>query len=324
MSPSGIRPALLVGLMVLSPSLSAQADESQANPSLPVETLTATAPVAAKESKVELQAVYVTARRKKERLEEVPISLQPVKLRGTTFADELRALNADVAVVTAYGKILPKDVLDAPTHGCVNVHASLLPRFRGAAPIQWAIASGDAKTGVCLMKMDEGMDTGPVIERAELAIGPTDTSASLHDALAALGGDVLRRALPRYLAGSLAPVAQATDGVVMAPMIKKEDGQLDFTKPAAELERRLRAFTPWPGAFTKLDGALFKVHAATVGTGSGAPGTVLSATPAGLEVACGTGSLVFTSVQLEGKRVMTAQEFLTGKKLAPGSRPFSN
>ncbi len=248
--------------------------------------------------------------------------LQPVKIRGTDFAEQLRALNADVAVVTAYGKILPKDVLEAPKHGCVNVHASLLPRFRGAAPIQWAIASGDAKTGVCLMRMDEGMDTGPVIDRAELPIGPADTSATLHDALALLGGDVLRRALPRYLAGELQPVAQPTEGVVMAPMIKKEDGALDFTKSAAELERRLRAFTPWPGAFTKLEGALFKVHGASVSNGRGEPGCILAATNAGIEVACAEGSLLLTSVQLEGKRVMTAQEFLTGKKLLAGTHPF--
>jgi methionyl-tRNA formyltransferase len=248
--------------------------------------------------------------------------LQPVKIRGTSFASELAALKPDVAVVTAYGKILPKDVLEAPAHGCVNVHASLLPRFRGAAPIQWAIAEGDEKTGVCLMKMDEGMDTGGVIDRAELPIGPKDTSASLHDALSALGGEVLKRALPQYLAGGLKPVPQPSEGVVMAPMIRKEDGALDFSKPAVVLERRLRAFTPWPGAFTTLDGALFKVHAATVGTGQGAPGTVLAAGPQGLEVACGDGSLVMTSVQLEGKRVMTAQEFLAGKKVAVGSTPF--
>jgi methionyl-tRNA formyltransferase len=249
--------------------------------------------------------------------------LQPVKIRGTTFASELAALKPDVAVVTAYGKILPKDVLETPVHGCVNVHASLLPRFRGAAPIQWAIAEGDETTGVCLMKMDEGMDTGGVIDRAELPIGPNDTSASLHDALSELGGVVLRRALPRYLAGESKPTPQPTEGVVMAPMIRKEDGALDFSKPAVVLERRLRAFTPWPGAFTTLDGALFKVHAASVGTGSGAPGTVLAAGPHELEVACGEGSLVMTSVQLEGKRVMSAQEFLAGKKLAVGSTPFT-
>lgn len=245
--------------------------------------------------------------------------LQPVKIRGTSFADELRALEPDVAVVTAYGKILPKDVLAAPRHGCVNVHASLLPRFRGAAPIQWAIASGDAVTGVCLMQMDEGMDTGPVIERAELPILPTDTSATLHDKLAVLGGEVLKRALPRYLAGELAPVPQA-GAVVMAPMIKKEDGQLDFTKPAAELERRLRAFTPWPGAFTHLGGALLKVHAAKVKDGKGEPGVVLSAGPDGLEVACGEGSLLCEQLQPEGKRVMSAREFLAGRQVPVGTK----
>ncbi|MEW6433606.1 MAG: methionyl-tRNA formyltransferase [Myxococcota bacterium] len=249
----------------------------------------------------------------------IPV-LQPVKLRGTSFADELRALGADVAVVTAYGKLLPKDVLEAPRHGCVNVHASLLPRFRGAAPIQWAIASGDAVTGVCLMKMDEGMDTGPVIDRAELPILPTDTSATLHDKLALLGGEVLRRALPRYLAGELLPVPQATEGVVMAPMIKKEDGQLDFARPAAELERRLRAFTPWPGAFTHLGGALLKVHAAKVRDGKGEPGTVLSAGPEGLEVACGEGSLLCEQLQPEGKRVMSAREFLAGRQVPAGTK----
>jgi len=246
--------------------------------------------------------------------------LQPVKLRTPPFADELRALAADVAVVTAYGKILPQDVLDAPAHGCVNVHASLLPRFRGAAPIQWALASGDARTGVCLMKMDAGMDTGPVIDRAELAIGPTDTSASLHDALAALGGEVLRRSLGRYLAGELAPVPQPTDGVVMAPMIRKEDGQLDFQRPAVELERRLRAFTPWPGAFFSTEGGVVKVHQARVGQGVGAPGTVLAAGGDGIELACGQGSLILTTLQPEGKRAMPARDFLSGRKVAVGAR----
>jgi methionyl-tRNA formyltransferase len=246
--------------------------------------------------------------------------LQPAKLCGTNFADELRALDADVAVVTAYGKILPKDVLEAPRHGCVNVHASLLPRFRGAAPIQWAIASGDAVTGVCLMQMDEGMDTGPIIDRAELPILPSDTFATLHDKLAVLGAELLLRALPKYLAGELKPVPQATTGVVMAPMIKKEDGQLDFTKPAAELERRLRAFTPWPGAFTYLGNALLKVHAAKVKAGKGEPGTVLSAGPEGLEIACGEGSLLCEQLQPEGKRVMSAREFLAGHQVPVGTR----
>ncbi len=249
--------------------------------------------------------------------------LQPLKLRGTDFAQQLQALRTEVAVVTAYGKILPQDVLEAPARGCVNAHASLLPRFRGAAPIQWAIAHGDPKTGVCLMKMDAGMDTGPVFARGELAIGPDDTSASLHDKLSVLGGALLEEHLLPYLRGERPPVPQATEGVVMAPMIKKEDGRLDFTRPAADLERRLRAFTPWPGAFTQFEGALLKVQAATAAAGKGAPGEILSASPEGLEVACGEGSLRLTSLQPEGKKPMTAQQFLSGRKVAVGSRPFS-
>jgi len=248
--------------------------------------------------------------------------LQPAKLKNTGFGEELKKLGAEVGVVTAYGKILPKDVLDAPVHGCVNVHGSLLPRFRGAAPIQWAVAHGDAKTGVCLMKMDEGLDTGPVISCRELPIKPTDTSASLHDKLSGLGGELIRNDLPRFLSGELKPVPQPAEGVVYAPMIEKEDGQLDFNRPAVDLERRMRAFHPWPGAFTFLEGKLLKVHRAQVKDGKGAPGEVLAAGPQGLEVACGEGSLLLLEVQPEGKRSMAAGDFLSGRKLSVGSRPF--
>lgn len=252
----------------------------------------------------------------------VPV-LQPVKLRTPPFSEELRQYAPDVCVVTAYGRILPKDVLELPRKGCVNVHASLLPRFRGAAPIQWSIAHGDAETGVSLMVMDEGLDTGPVLAMRRLPIGPEDTSATLHEKLAALGGDILREELPKYLRGELQPVPQPAEGVVLAPIIKKEDGLLDFARPAVELERRVRAFTPWPGAFTGYAGGRLKVHRARVGAGKGEPGTVLSAGPEGLEVAAGEGSLVLLDVQPEGKRVMRAAEFLAGHKLAPGSKPFT-
>lgn len=247
--------------------------------------------------------------------------LQPQKIRGTDFPARLKALNADAAVVTAYGKILPQEALDAPRLGCVNVHASLLPRFRGAAPIQWAIAHGDAETGVCLMQMDAGMDTGPVIACERLPILPTDTSATLHDKLSALGGQVLRAHLPAWLEGKRPATPQPAEGVVMAPMIRKEDGQLDFTRPAAVLERRLRAFTPWPGAYTTFGGANLKVTGLTVAAGQGAPGTVLAATNAGIEIACGEGSVLLTALQPEGKKPMTAQQFLAGRKVAVGA-PF--
>jgi methionyl-tRNA formyltransferase len=252
----------------------------------------------------------------------VPV-LQPVKLRTPPFSEELRQYAPDVCVVTAYGRILPKDVLELPRKGCVNVHASLLPRFRGAAPIQWSLAHGDAETGVSLMVMDEGLDTGPVLAMRRLPIGSEDTSATLHEKLAKLGGEILREDLPKYLRGELQPVAQPTEGVVLAPIINKEDGLLDFARPAAELERRVRAFTPWPGAFTGFAGGRFKVHRARVGTGRGVPGTVLAAGPEGIEVATGEGSLVLLDVQPEGKRVMKAAEFLSGHKLAAGSQPFT-
>lgn len=252
----------------------------------------------------------------------VPV-LQPAKLRTPPFSEELRQYSPDVCVVTAYGKILPKDLLALPPKGCVNVHASLLPRFRGAAPIQWSIAYGDAETGVSLMVMDEGLDTGPVLAMRRLPIASDDTSATLHEKLSKLGGEILREDLPKYLRGELQPVPQPSEGMVLAPIINKEDGHLDFAKPAVDLERRVRAFTPWPGAFTGFGGGRLKVHRAQVGTGRGAPGTVLSASAEGLEVACGEGSLRLLEVQPEGKRVMKASEFLSGHKLAPGSQPFT-
>jgi methionyl-tRNA formyltransferase len=251
----------------------------------------------------------------------IPV-LQPPKIRHTHFAAELAAFAPEVCVVTAYGKILPGEVLAVPPKGCVNVHASLLPRFRGAAPIQWAIAEGDPRTGVCLMRMDEGMDTGPVLACAEVEIAPDETFPSLHDKLAQLGHQLLLSELPRYLRGELVPTPQPSAGVVLAPMIRKEDGRLDFRRPAIELERRLRAFTPWPGAFCDFAGGLLKVRRARAAQGRGEPGTVLSAGPEGLEVACASGSLVITELQPEGRRAMSAAEFLAGRKIAVGSRPF--
>ena len=176
--------------------------------------------------------------------------LQPPKVRGTDFAQQLLAFAPDVAVVTAYGKILPGEVLAAPKHGCVNAHASLLPRFRGAAPIQWALAHGDQKTGVCLMKMDEGMDTGPVFARSELEIGPDDTSATLHDKLSALGGELLKANLPAYLRGELPLVAQPAAGVVMAPRrparLRASGGRARAT--AARLHPLARSVHPLRGS----------------------------------------------------------------------------
>ena len=247
--------------------------------------------------------------------------LQPPKLKGTDFGERLRAMQLDVAVVAAYGRILPTDVLSAPRLGCVNVHASLLPRWRGAAPIQWAVASGDAETGVCLMQMEAGLDTGPVLALRRTPIQPDDTAETLQQRLSELGGALVREELPRYLAGSLTPHPQPAEGVTLARLVEKEDGRLDWARPAVELERRVRAFVPWPGAWTQLGPQLLKVWRAEVTPGAGPPGTVLAAHGT-LDVATGEGALRLVELQPEGKRRMSAAEFLSGHRLKEGERPF--
>jgi methionyl-tRNA formyltransferase len=249
--------------------------------------------------------------------------LQPPRLKGTDFAATLLALRPDVTVVTAYGRILPPDVLAAPRRGSLNVHASLLPRWRGAAPIQWALAEGDTETGVCLMLMEAGLDTGPVLAVQKEAIAPDDTALSLGARLGAAGQALLLDALPRFLEGTLRAVPQAEEGVTLARVVTRRDGWLDFQKPAAVLERRMRAFTPWPGAFTTLEGRVLKVHRARVEAAEGPPGTVLS-TDGGLHVACGQGSLALLEVQAEGKRRLGVEDFLRGHPLLPGMRPFAD
>jgi methionyl-tRNA formyltransferase len=247
--------------------------------------------------------------------------LQPPRLKGTDFGERLRALRLEVAVVAAYGRILPLDVLSAPRLGCVNVHASLLPRWRGAAPIQWALASGDAETGVCLMQMEAGLDTGPVLALRRTPILSGDTAETLQQRLSELGGVLVREELPRFLAGALTPRPQAEEGVTLARLMEKEDGRLDWTRPAVELERRVRAFIPWPGAWTQLGPQLLKIWQAEVVAGSGPPGTVLAAHGT-FDVASGEGALRLLEVQPEGKRRMTAAEFLSGHRLKEGERPF--
>ena len=205
--------------------------------------------------------------------------------------------------------------------GCLNVHASLLPRWRGAAPIQWAIASGDAETGVCLMQMEAGLDTGPVLALRRTPISHEDTSETLHVRLAELGGELVREELPRFLAGALTARPQPAEEVTLARMVEKEDGRLDWTRPAVELERRVRAFVPWPGAWSQLGPHRFKVWRAAVVPGSGPPGTVLAAHGT-LDVASGDGALRLLEVQPEGKRRMNAAEFLSGHRLREGERPF--
>jgi methionyl-tRNA formyltransferase len=181
--------------------------------------------------------------------------LQPERARDEKFIAELRALQPDLIVAVAYGQILPPAILDLPRYGCLNVHASLLPKYRGAAPIQWAIASGDTETGVTVMKMDVGLDTGPIVSQRQTAILPADDSATLHDRLAQLGAELLVQTIPDYVAGKIQPRPQPAAGVSHAVKIKKEDGRIDWNQSAQTIWNRLRAFTPWPGAFTFLRGA---------------------------------------------------------------------
>jgi methionyl-tRNA formyltransferase len=227
---------------------------------------------------------------------------------------EFAALHADVAVVVAYGLILPQAVLDAPRLGCLNIHASLLPRWRGAAPIQRAVIAGDAKTGVCIMQMAAGLDTGPVLLREATQIGAQDTAGDLHDRLSAMGARLIMAALADLPA--LSPEPQAEAGVTYAAKIDKAEARVDWTRPAAEVDRLIRGLSPFPGAWCELGGERIKLLRSHLAAGTGAPGTVLG----GLTVACGTGAVTVTEVQRAGRRPMVAAEFLRGTDLAPGTR----
>lgn len=240
----------------------------------------------------------------------IPI-FQPEKIRRPDAIAELRQWDADLFVVAAFGQILPQTVLDLPHYGSINVHASLLPRWRGAAPIQAAIRAGDAETGVTIMRMDAGLDTGPMLKARAIPIAPDETGQSLHDKLAALGGDLLIGTLPGYLDGTIQPQQQPEDGVTLAPRIEKDEGRIDWTQPAAAIERTVRAFTPWPGTFTYWDGTLLKLLSGDVIDGSADPGQVVLR---GGRAAIGTGEGSFTPirVQLEGRKATDIDEFLRG------------
>ena len=260
----------------------------------------------------------------------IPV-LQPRRARDPGFLEALVAASPDVVVVAAYGQLLPASVLEVPRRGCINVHTSILPRWRGAAPIAWSILEGDAETGVTLMRMDAGLDTGEVIAVEKTVIGPEDTGASLHDRLATLGAKLICRVLPDWVDGRLASVPQPESGVTYARKLAKDDGRLDWSRPVAELERRIRALNPWPGAFTTVPGAgeapeLLKIWearpCAVEGSEPAAPGEVRVARGEELVIAAGDGSsgLRVTGLQREGRRRMTAREFLAGGGLRPGMR----
>ncbi|KQY97212.1 methionyl-tRNA formyltransferase [Pseudolabrys sp. Root1462] len=243
--------------------------------------------------------------------------LTPKSLRNDEAQSEFAAFKADAAIVVAYGLILPKPILEAPRLACFNVHASLLPRWRGAAPIHRAIMAGDAETGVTIMQMDEGLDTGAMMMREALPIGLDVTTGELHDALAALGARLMPLALAAADRGSLKPTPQPADGVTYAEKIAKAESRIDWGKPARDVHNHIRGLSPFPGAWFEFDGARIKVLRSTLGSGSGAPGTALDDN---LTIACGDGAVRLIQVQREGKKAMSADEFLRGTKVAAGTR----
>lgn len=242
---------------------------------------------------------------------------QPLSLKDAEAQARLAGLAAEVMVVAAYGLILPQAVLDLPRHGCLNIHASLLPRWRGAAPIQRALLAGDAETGVCIMQMEAGLDTGPVLLREAFPIAGDDTAASLHDKLAACGARLIVDALARL---PLPAAPQPAAGVTYAHKIEKAEAAIDWTRSAAELDRHLRAFNPFPGAQAQFAGQTVKLWAAQPVAGAGEPGCVLAVDRQAVVVACGSGALAVTELQKAGGKRLPVREFLAGHPLQPGDR----
>ena len=250
--------------------------------------------------------------------------MQPERARNEQFINELRAFDPDITVVAAYGQILPQTILDLPRYSCVNVHTSLLPKYRGAAPIQWALLNDERETGVTIMQMDAGLDTGMIIAQQSTAISNKDTSETLHERLAEMGAALLVQTIPDFVAGKITPRAQPAEGITYAPKIKKEDGKLEWNQSARTLWSRVRALTPWPGTFTFIRDAahsvLLKVWRAEIVHHSGNPGEILAADHTGIIVACGTDSLRIIELQREGGRRLGARDFLAGHCLKPGDR----
>jgi methionyl-tRNA formyltransferase len=247
--------------------------------------------------------------------------LQPEKLRLPEAMNQLRTWAPDLIVVAAFGQILRQEVLDLPKLGCINVHGSILPRWRGAAPIQAALLAGDAETGITIMKMDAGIDTGPVLSQRYLPIQPDETSGSLFTRLAPLGADLLMDTLPKYISGEIKPAPQPEEGATYAKMLKKEEGWLDFTQAALALERRVRAFDPWPGTFIQYQGNPLRIEKASVASGMSQPGAhlVLEGKPA---IGTAEGLLVLEQVRPSGKKSMPGKAFLAGaRNWGPAEKP---
>ena len=268
--------------------------------------------------KVSFSPVKETVSQYEER--DIPL-FQPEKVREENFQESLKRLQPDLFVVAAYGQILPKSVLDIPRQGAINVHASLLPKYRGAAPIAWAILKGEASTGVTIMKIDEGMDTGDILLQKDIPISEEETAETLHDELASLGGRLLLEALAKIKEGEISPLRQDPSQATYAPSLKKEDGRIDWMREAKEIDRQVRAFNPWPGAYTLFEGQLLKVYRgeARDGNPGGDGGRVLWVGADFIEIGTGRGSFLIKEVQREGKKRMTIRDFLTGHPVAVGA-----
>jgi len=245
---------------------------------------------------------------------------QPRKVRDPEFMALLRTMRPDAIVVAAYGQILPKDILTLPRYGCINIHASLLPAYRGAAPINWAIIKGERETGNTIMLMDEGMDTGAILMQERIPIAPGDTAGTLTGRLSTLGARLIVDALPRIGSGELKPVAQDSAQATLAPLLKKADGLIDWSLPAEAISNRVRGFSPWPGAYTFLEKKMIKIMGSEAVSGSAEPGFLKAGAGDLLEVGTGSGLLRITSIQPEGKKPMTAAEFLRGHRGIEGKK----
>jgi methionyl-tRNA formyltransferase len=248
---------------------------------------------------------------------------QPLRAREDAFIRSLAELKPDLIVVAAYGQILPSSILELPRFGCLNVHASLLPKYRGAAPIQWAILNDESQTGVTIMKMDAGLDTGDILTQEKTVIAPEDNAQTLQDRVARLGAELLIKTIPDYVEGKISPRKQPQERASHAPKVSKEDGRLDWKQPARALWNRVRAFTPWPGAYTYYGGLpnprRLKIWRTAVNAeASGKPGEIVQADKSGLVVACGQQSLRILELQREGGRRLSVQEFLSGTGLQKG------
>lgn len=248
--------------------------------------------------------------------------LAPIKLRSEEFLKTLADWKPDLIVVVAYGRILPSQVLALPPQGCVNVHYSLLPKYRGAAPVAWAILDGEKKSGVTTMKLVEKMDAGPLLLQEEIPLVSGETTASLQNRLNPLGAKLLLETIRRLKEGSVVPIPQREEEATFAPMIKKEDGRIDWSQPAEAIERRVRALYPWPSAYTRWRGKLLKIHRASVVNikGNGSPGEVVRADNGGLWVATGKEVLSLEEVQAENRKRLPSPEFLKGARLEKGER----